>query len=120
MKITEEQFENHLLGILGELGYSCENGYEIAPETERAERKDYREVVLAGRLREKLVQFNPNIPAGAIEDAIEQIHRHLRHEASSARRCCCADLLREQACQTSTKSRRNSDARRTGRGTDRG
>ncbi len=24
--------ENHLLGILGELGYSYENGYEIAPE----------------------------------------------------------------------------------------
>jgi len=75
MKITEEQFENHLLGILGELGYSYENGYEIAPETERAERKDYREVVLVGRLREKLVQFNPNIPPGAIEDAIEQITR---------------------------------------------
>jgi len=50
VKITEEQFENHLLGILGELEYLYENGYEIAPETERAERTDYREVVLVGRL----------------------------------------------------------------------
>lgn len=74
-KITEEQFENHLIGILGELGYVYENGYEIAPDTDRAERNDYREVVLLGRLREKLTAFNPNIPAAAIEDAIAQITR---------------------------------------------
>lgn len=41
MKITEEQFENHLLGILAELGYVYENGYEIAPDTDRAEQKDW-------------------------------------------------------------------------------
>ena len=52
MTITEEQFENHLLGILADLGYAYENGYEIAPDTERAERKDYRDVVLIGLLRE--------------------------------------------------------------------
>ncbi len=75
MKITEEQFENHLLGILAELGYVYENGYEIAPDALRAERKDYREVVLVGRLRERLTGFNPNIPAAAIEDAIAQITR---------------------------------------------
>lgn len=75
MKITEEQFENHLLGILADLGYVYENGYEIAPDTDRAERKDYREVVLISRLREKLTAFNPNIPAAAIGDAIAQITR---------------------------------------------
>lgn len=75
MKITEEQFENHLLKILGELGYSYENGYEIAPDTDSAERKDYREVVLLGRLRERFIAFNPKIPAAAIEDAIAQITR---------------------------------------------
>lgn len=75
MKVNEEQFENHLLGILAELGYVYENGYEIAPDTERAERKDYREVVLLGRLREKLTTFNPNIPAAALDDAISQITR---------------------------------------------
>lgn len=75
MKITEEQFENHLLGILADLGYVYENGYEIAPDTDRAERKDYREVVLFGRLRERLTAFNLNIPAAAIEDAIAQITR---------------------------------------------
>ena len=60
-KITEEQFENHLLGILTELGYVYENGYEIAPDTETAERKDYRELVLFGRLGEKLAAFVPRI-----------------------------------------------------------
>lgn len=75
MKITEEQFENHVLGTLTELGYVYENGYEIAPDTDRGERKDYREVVLLGRLRERLTAFNPNIPAAAIEDAIAHITR---------------------------------------------
>lgn len=75
MKISEEKFENHLLGILAELGYVYENGYEIAPDTERAERKDYRDVVLVGRLREKLAALNPGIPAAAIVDAIAQITR---------------------------------------------
>lgn len=75
MKISEEQFENHLIGILVELGYVYENGYEIAPDADRAERTDYREVVLVGRLREKLTALNPNIPAAAIEDAVAQITR---------------------------------------------
>ncbi len=74
-KINEEQFENHLLGILGEMGYAYENGYDIAPETDRAEREDYREVVLVGRLRQKLSDINPHIPESAIEDAITQITR---------------------------------------------
>ncbi len=46
MKINEEQFENHLLAILAELGYVYENGQRIAPDTDRAERKDYHEFIL--------------------------------------------------------------------------
>ncbi len=30
-KITEQQFKSHLLGILTDIGYVYENGYEIAP-----------------------------------------------------------------------------------------
>lgn len=73
MTINEEQFENHLIGIFAELAYVYENGYEIAPDALRAERTDYREVILAGRLRRKLVEFNPGIPQAAIEDAVGQI-----------------------------------------------
>ncbi len=73
--LNEDAFERHVIDVLVGLGYSYENGYEIAPDTSRPERNDYREVVLLGRLREKLTAFNPNIPAVAIEDAIAQITR---------------------------------------------
>lgn len=75
MKITEEQFENLVLKWLQELGYSYENGYEIAPGTDRAERKDYRQVVLFDRLRSRLTAINSHVPISAIEDAITQITR---------------------------------------------
>lgn len=61
--------------MLEELGYEYENGKEIAPEALRAERENFREVVLVGRLRERLLGLNPTIPTAAIEDAISQITR---------------------------------------------
>jgi type I restriction enzyme R subunit len=73
--ITEAQFENLVLKWLHELGYIYENGYEIAPGTDRAERADYRMVFLSDRLRSLLTVLNPHIPASAIEDAISQITR---------------------------------------------
>ena len=75
MKINEEQFENLVLRWFDELGYKYENGYEIAPDTTRAERADYRQVFLVGRLREYLIELNPHIPNSAIEDAIANITR---------------------------------------------
>jgi type I restriction enzyme R subunit len=87
MRVNEEQFENHLLGILVELGYVYiarhpsnlpEGGLRLAGDPEGdvfPERKDYWEVVLLGRLRERLAAFNPDIPPAAIEDAIAQITR---------------------------------------------
>jgi type I restriction enzyme R subunit len=73
MKITEEQLENLVLSWFGELGYSVKNGLDIAPEAPEAERTDYRQVILRERLRTKLIEINPEIPAVAIEDAIQQI-----------------------------------------------
>lgn len=75
MKINEEQFENLVIKWLLELGYIYENGYEIAPGTPRAERTDYRQVILIDRLRSKLTVLNPHVPASAIEDALSQITR---------------------------------------------
>ncbi len=77
MKINEEQFENHLLDILGELGYAYENGRPSnLPEGGfPMGRRDYKEVVLVGRLRAKLLELNPAIPQAGIEDAITQITR---------------------------------------------
>jgi type I restriction enzyme, R subunit len=75
MKINEEQFENLVIKWLQELGYLYENGYEIAPGTDRAERSDYRQVVLIKRLRSRFKALNPHVPALTIEDAINQITR---------------------------------------------
>ncbi|MFV0387488.1 MAG: type I restriction endonuclease [Pyrinomonadaceae bacterium] len=75
MKINEEKFENLVIKWFQELGYIHENGYEIAPGTDRAERADYREVFLVERLRSKLTALNSHVPALAIEDALTQIIR---------------------------------------------
>lgn len=73
MKISEEQLENLVLSWFAELGYTIVNGYDIAPDSPEAERTDYRQVVLRARLRTKLSEINPAIPAVAIEDAIGRI-----------------------------------------------
>ncbi|HQU91076.1 MAG TPA: type I restriction endonuclease subunit R [Pyrinomonadaceae bacterium] len=75
MKITEDLFEQTVLGWFSELGFVIKCGFDIAPGLVEAERTDFREVVLHGRLREKLLEFNPAIPPAAIEDAVGQITR---------------------------------------------
>ena len=47
---TEDALEQWVLEILPELGWTHVYGPLIAPGEPRAERGDYREVVLAGRL----------------------------------------------------------------------
>lgn len=73
--LNEETLENQVIEWLRELDYNYENGYEIAPGTERSERDDYRQVFLVCRLRERLIALNPHIPNSAIEDAVAQITR---------------------------------------------
>lgn len=75
MNLNEAAFETVVSGWFEELGYVVKNGFHIAPDTPDAERVDFREVVLTGRLREKLTGLNQSIPATAIEDAIAQITR---------------------------------------------
>jgi type I restriction enzyme, R subunit len=75
MRINESVFEETVLTWFDELGYVVKNGFDIAPNTPEAERKDYRQVILLERLRSKLTTLNPRIPALAIEDAMTQITR---------------------------------------------
>lgn len=75
MKINESVFEETVLAWFDELGYVVKNGFDIAPNTPEAERKDYRQVILIERLRSKLTILNPHVPALAIEDAMTQITR---------------------------------------------
>ena len=60
--LREVGLEGVVLDFLGELGWAVQYGPDIAPGELAAERDDYREVVLAGRLRQAVVQLNPELP----------------------------------------------------------
>jgi type I restriction enzyme, R subunit len=71
--LTESTVEEAALEILEGLGYAILHGPEIAPGELLAERTDYSDVVLAGRLHQALARINPGVPAEAIEEAIRKI-----------------------------------------------
>ncbi len=72
---TESVVEQAALAWLEGIGWRVAHGPDIAPEMPAAERRDYGEVVLARRLREALVQLNPQLPAEALEDAFRKVVR---------------------------------------------
>jgi type I restriction enzyme R subunit len=73
--LTESVVEEATLGWLEQLGYFTAFGPEIAPGELAAERQDYGEVILEGRFREALARLNPDLPAGAQDDAFRKITR---------------------------------------------
>jgi type I restriction enzyme R subunit len=75
MNLTEADLEKMALGILEGLGYSVVDGPSIAPGESAAERKNYGEVVLERRLRERLNGLNPGLGAELIDDAVKRILR---------------------------------------------
>ena len=76
-KFTESIVEDAALAWLEGLGYAVLNGPEIAVGMPEAERNDpnYHDVVLERRLRQALVNLNPNLPAEALEDAFRKLVR---------------------------------------------
>jgi type I restriction enzyme R subunit len=71
--MTEDQLEQEALAWLTEAGYQTLYGPDIAPDGDRPERTDYRQVVLRERLRSAVARLNPSIPLAAREDAIRQV-----------------------------------------------
>jgi type I restriction enzyme R subunit len=79
---TESIVEDAALAWLAALGYTVLHGPDIAVGEPNAERSDpaYRDVTLAGRLRQALVRLNPELP----HEALEEAHRKLlRSDAPS-------------------------------------
>ena len=74
-RFTESVVEDAALGWLKSLGWSIVHGPDIAPDTLNAERTDYGQVVLEQRLRHSLARLNPDLPAGALEDAFRKLTR---------------------------------------------
>jgi len=70
---TESIIEEAALSWLEALGYETRNGIEIAPGEPAAERVDYEQVVLEGRLRAALSRLNPFIPTEALDDAFRKL-----------------------------------------------
>jgi type I restriction enzyme R subunit len=76
MTLNEETVELATLDWFAELGYTTTHAPDtIDPETPTAERSEYGQVVLLGRLRESLARINPGIPASALDDAIRKANR---------------------------------------------
>lgn len=71
--ITEDQLEQLCLEWFQSIGYDYVCGYDIAPDGDRPERNDYRQIVLFGRLLARLKVLNPHIP----ESVLEQVSREI-------------------------------------------
>ncbi|MEO5361486.1 MAG: type I restriction endonuclease subunit R [Nitrospirota bacterium] len=72
-KLTESDLEQATLEWLEYLGYSVAFGPDITPDGKAPERKSYKDVVLADRLRSAIDLINPNIPSDAKEEAIKKV-----------------------------------------------
>lgn len=71
MAVAESDLEDWVLEMLAERGWQAIYGPEIAPGMPGAERSDYREVVLVQRLRDAIIDLNPELPEDAVEDVIK-------------------------------------------------
>jgi type I restriction enzyme R subunit len=72
---SESVVEEAALAWLESLGYAILHGPEIAPGEPFAEREDYGQVVLEGRLRQALQRLNPQAPPDALDEAFRRITR---------------------------------------------
>ncbi|HIJ80757.1 MAG TPA: type I restriction endonuclease subunit R [Desulfuromonadales bacterium] len=73
MSFSEAIIEEATLAWLDSLGYTVKNGLDIAPGEPAAERQDYGQVLLEGRLRQALMRLNPMLPAEALDDAFRKL-----------------------------------------------
>jgi len=71
--IAESHLEEHTLQWLRDLGWTTRFGPDIAPGEPAAERSDWHEVVLKGRLTAAIARLNPDIPEDARETALRKV-----------------------------------------------
>lgn len=76
MLINEDTLEQEALKWFNYIGYDYICGYDIQPDSDNPERENFHQVLLNGRLREKLTSLNPNLPASALEQALEKLTTH--------------------------------------------
>ena len=74
-QFTEANLEDLVLEFLAEEGWRVVYGPSIASGEPGAERSDYRDVVLVGRLRSAIARLNPALPAEAVEATVKSVLR---------------------------------------------
>jgi len=72
-RLVESDVESVALAWFESLGWTVRHGPDIAPDTAGVERSNYREVVLAQRLRDALARLNPHLPEDALQDAFRRL-----------------------------------------------
>lgn len=77
---TESDLESLVLEYLETEGWALVYGPEIAPGETNAERTDYRDAVLHGRLRNAVARLNPDFESDSIDDVVKTV---LRAESQS-------------------------------------
>ena len=73
--VSESVVEQAALAWLESCGWTIAHGSDIAPDTPRAERADYGEIVLERRLRAALHRLNPDLPVEALDKAFRRLTR---------------------------------------------
>ena len=73
--INEDQVEQLAIEWFKELGYDYMHGYDISPDSEQPQRKNYQEVLLYERVKSALTKLNPTLPTSAIDEALHIISK---------------------------------------------
>jgi len=71
--MNEQQLEDLCIRWFQEAGWQWVHGPDIAPDSDAPERADYRQVILHDRLLAALVRINPQIPVGALDQALHTV-----------------------------------------------
>jgi len=71
--MNETQLENLALEWFAETGWQIETGPEIAPDSDRPLREDYKDVLLEEPLKRAILRINPGLPDAAVDEAIHKL-----------------------------------------------
>lgn len=74
-RLTESTIEEFAIKLFERLGYRHLHGPDIAPDSESPERRDYAEVLLAGRLDAALRRINPRLSPDLLQTALKEVQR---------------------------------------------
>lgn len=71
--MNETKLENLALEWFSENGWTIETGPEIAPDSIRPYRTDYKDVLLEEPLKQAIHRINPGLPVEAVDEAVHKI-----------------------------------------------